>query len=110
MIAREYTKRIEVYDIVPTPDGFGGYIATPVLLFSSWAKLETNGVGYKAKDFGLQEFNDPVLFRVRFRNDYPYTGRTMSLKYKGNSYTILGIRNVDEKYIEMDIFCSKEDK
>lgn len=110
MIAREYTKRIDVYNVTVASDGFAGKIASEDLEFSSWAKIETNGVGYKAKDLGLQEFNDPVLFRVRFRKDFDYTGRTMSLYYKSQRYIILAIRNVDEKSLELDIFCSKENK
>ena len=108
MLAREYNKRVSIYQTTKVPDGFGGNTVAEVLLFSSWAKLETNGVGYKAKDFGLQEFNDPLLFKVRFRHDFDYNSRTMFLTYKNDRYIIQGIRNSDEADIELEIFCKKQ--
>lgn len=107
MIAREYTKRISVFETTNVADGYGGNTVSEVFIFSSWAKLETNGVGYKAKDLGLVNFNDPLLFKVRHRNDFDYNGRKMYVLYNNNKYIIQGVRNVNELNIDLEIFCSK---
>lgn len=109
MISRQYDKRIEVWGTVTVPDGFGGNLVAEQLQFKSWAKLETTGVGYKAQDFGLDQFNNPLLFKVRYRNDFQYEGRTLYVMYRNEKYIIQGIRNSDQRNIELDIFCSKLD-
>lgn len=109
MLSREYDKRIEIWETISVPDGFGGNTVSEELLFKSWAKIETKGVGYKANDFGIDEFNNPVIFKVRYRNDFQYEGRTLYAMYRNEKYIIQGIRNSGQRNIELDIFCSKLD-
>ncbi|SMC45765.1 phage head completion protein [Pedobacter africanus] len=111
MKAREYNKRIEVWETTErVSDGFGGYIAgSPQLISRSWAKLVTEGLGRKAYSFGIIEFKDPLLFLVRGRNDLPYNGRNLFLVYKGDKYIIQGIRNENLRDVDTEIFCTKDD-
>lgn len=108
MISREYNKRISLYEVTLNPNGFGGNTATEELLFTSWAQIITNGVGYKVADLGLQTFENPILFKVRYRNDFQYSGRTLFAMYKGDKYIIQAIRNVNEVNLELEIYCTKE--
>ena len=103
MKARAYDKRIGVYEVQPVPDGFSGSTLSPVLISNSWAAVE-DGAGKKSIAFGVVEFNDPVLFRVRKRNDLPYNGRNLFLMYKGDKYSIKGIK---ENGQEVELFCIK---
>jgi len=107
MIAREYNKRISVYEVTLISNPFGGNTPTETLLFTSWAQLITNGVGYKATDFGLDTFENPLLFKVRYRNDFKWQGRTLFVMYGNNKYIIKGIRNINEANLELEIFCAK---
>lgn len=109
MLSRQYDKRIQVWETTKVSDGFGGNTVSETLLFQSWAKIETNGVGYKAQDIGLDQFNNPVLFKVRYRNDFQYQGRTLYVLYRNVKYIIQAVRNSDQRNIELDIFCSKLD-
>lgn len=111
MKAREYNKRIDVWEVGQrVSDGFGGWIiGEPVKIASSWAKLVTEGLGRKAYSFGLTEFNDPLLFQVRGRNDLPYNGRNLFLMYRGEKYDIQGIRNENLRNIDTEIFCTKHE-
>lgn len=110
MKAREYDKRIEVWEVgAPVSDGFGGGIAgEPTKIATSWAKLVTEGLGRKAHSFGIVEFNDPLLFLVRGRNDLPYNGRNLFLMYLGDKYVIQGVRNEAMRNVDTEIFCVKE--
>lgn len=111
MKAREYDKRIEVWEVGQRlPDGFGGFIVgDPIKISSSWAKLVTNGLGRKAYDLGLVEFNDPLLFLVRGRNDLPYNGRNLYLMYRNEKYAIKAVRNEDLRNVDTEIFCVKQE-
>lgn len=104
MRARAYDKRIGVYGVQPVPDGYGGNTSSaPVLISNSWAKME-EGAGNKSVAFGVTDFNDPVLFKVRKRNDLPYNGRNLFLMYKDDKYIIKGIK---ENGQEVELFCIK---
>lgn len=109
MKAREYDKRIEVWEVGQRiSDGFGGYITgNSVKISTSWAKLVTEGLGRKAYSFGIVEFNDPLLFQVRGRNDLPYNGRNLFIMYRGEKYIIQGVRNENLRDVDTDIFCTK---
>lgn len=110
MKAREYDKRIEVWEVTErVSDGFGGFIpGEPQKIASSWAKLKTDGLGRKAYDLGLVEFNDPLLFLVRGRNDLPYNGRNLFVMYKGSKYIIKSVKNEDLRDVDTEIFCIQE--
>lgn len=110
MKARKYDKRIEVWEVGHrVSDGFGGYTVGSILIASSWAKLVTDGLGRKAHDLGIVEFNNPLLFLVRGRNDLPYNGRNLYLMYRGSKYIIKSVRNEDLRDVDTEIFCIKQD-
>lgn len=105
MIAREYNKRITIIEVSVVQNEFGGNETGEVELFSSWAKIVTNSAGYKAKDFGIDTFERPVIFNFRYRNDFQYQGRTLYISYKGSKYIIKGIRQINEAGIEVEIIA-----
>lgn len=109
MIAREYTKRIDIYQYESEPDGFSGNIATPELIASSWAKLvdSNTSLQQRATVLGITDLYEPLIFRLRFRNDLPYNGRNLSLSYNGNTYVIKSISDVNEFHREIEILCTK---
>lgn len=111
MKARRYDKRIEVWEVGQRVwDGFSGWIiGEPVKVTTTWAKLETNGLGRKAYNLGLIEFNDPLLFLVRGRNDLPYNGRNLYLMYRNVKYIIKSVRNEDMRDVDTEIFCIREE-
>lgn len=109
MKSRKYDKRIDVWEVGPVPDGFGGSTVEPLKITSSWANLITEGLGRKAYNLGLQEFNNPLLFEVRGRNDVPYNGRNLYLIYRGEKYIIQAVKNEDLRDIDTQIFCTKEE-
>jgi len=107
MISRAYNKHIQLFELTLEPNPFGCNTPTETLFFTSWAQVITNGVGYKATDFGIDAFEDPVLFKVRYRNDFKYQGRTLYVQYKGFKYIIKGVRNIGVADLEMEIFCQQ---
>lgn len=110
MKARKYDKRIEVWETGQRlPDGFGGYTIGAVKISTSWANLVTESVGRIAHSFGIVEFNNPLVFKLRSRNDLYYNGRNLFLMYKGDKYVIKGVKNEGMRGIEALIFCVMEE-
>jgi len=77
MKSREYDKRLEVWEATKAPDGYGGFATVNERIAFSWCKVVSNGLGRKAANMGITDFNDPILFQVRYRNDLNYNGRNL---------------------------------
>lgn len=109
MIAREYNKRIDIYQYESVSDGFGGNTVESELLASSWAKLvnRTTSVQQRATTLGITDLYEPLIFKIRFRADLPYNGRNLSLSYGGESYVIKSITDAGEMHRELEILCTK---
>lgn len=107
MIAREYDKRIQICATENIPNESGGSETIEHVIAESWAKIETNGVGNKLLSIGLVVFEDPVLFRVRYRNDLQYEGKTMFVVYRNYRYAIQAIRDNNERQRELEIFTAR---
>ena len=90
MNSRAYNKRIEIYESVATPNGFGGNSITPSLIGESWAKISTFNVGRNTNELsnGLIDVNDSLIITVRKRNDITYNSQTQFIKYRGDKYII----------------------
>jgi len=105
MKARSYNIRIDIYEnLAPTADGYGGNIVSSQLISSSWAKKE-DAAGNRVTDYGLTNITDPVLFKLRKRNDLPYNGRNLYVAHNGFKYVIQGIKEQEQ---EVEILCQRE--
>lgn len=110
MKARDYTKQIEVLEYTETPDGFGGNTVSAVSLGYSWARLDNKvtSVSQRVTALGITDLIEPLIFKVRYRNDLTYEGRTRSLMYNGAEYVIQSITDADMFHRELEIVCSKK--
>lgn len=106
MKSRDYTKQIEIWESQEVDDGYGGTTPTEVKITPKWAKLETQGAGDKFQQFGLKDFKQPVIFRVRKGNTE--INEDMYVKYKSKEYIIKGIENVDLQDRELNIYCDED--
>jgi hypothetical protein len=105
--ARQFTKRVEIWQSCADPDGYGGNDVVDNILSTSWAKVETMSGGRfsnRTTDLGITETNQGVLFTFRKRNDLIYNSINQYLKYRGSKYIISSFPdNVDfnDAYIEI---------
>jgi len=109
MLAREYNKRIAVYQVESLPDGYGGNTVVKTILAESWAKLvnSSSSLQQRATTLGITDLYEPLLFKLRFRNDLPYNGRNLYLSYQGKEYVIKSITDLNEMHREIEILCTK---
>ena len=106
MIARKYTKAIAIWRTTPVSDGFGGYIVSDSLLFSSWANVATKKV-YIRNEAGESDNINQVVFTLRNRYDIDIDTKTDYIKYTGLVYNIDSVQNIDLDNIDIQIYGSQ---
>jgi len=105
MRARRYTDIIEVWESVEVPDGFGGFVSNEVKKFEKWAGIITKGSGYKFQQYGLNDFKNPVIFRIRKGDSI--INEDMFVIFNGAKFIIKGIENVNLDNIEINLYCDE---
>ena len=110
--ARQFTKRVEIWQTAAVVDGFGGNDVADMLIATSWAKVETMSGGRFANrttDLGITETNQGVMFTFRKRNDLTYNSINQYLKYRGVKYIISSFPdNVDFNDAFVEIVALRE--
>ena len=98
--AGNYDKKIQIVQITETKDADGFPIKTQTVILSPWAKVKTTK-GFtlivSSTDFEKAYTN----FTIRY-TDTPIT-RDMLILYKGKTYEIQYINNVNEANIEIEL-------
>jgi len=105
MRARRYTDIIEIWESVEMPDGFGGFVLDPVKQFDKWAGIITKGSGFKFQQYGLNDFKNPVIFRIRKGDSI--INEDMFVIFNGGKFIIKGIENVNLDNIEINLYCDE---
>lgn len=106
MLARAYNIKIEIWKETETADGFGGYINTETFVKKVWADPISKGAGYKFRDYGLNDFKNPVIFAIRGKNNITITEKNF-IVYKGKKYAIKGIEDKNLEGLEFEIYADE---
>ena len=98
--AGKYNKKIEIYATTEVTDAQGFQTTSETLVLSPYAAVKTT------KGFTLIAANsDFEKAYTNFTIRYPRTeiNRDMRIRYKGETYTIEYLNNVDEANVELEI-------
>lgn len=98
--AGKYNKKIEIYSTTEVTDAQDFQTTSETLVLSPYASVKTT------KGFTLIAANsDFEKAYTNFTIRYPRTeiNRDMKIKYKGKTYTIEYLNNVDEANVELEI-------
>ena len=98
--AGKYNRKIEIYSTTVTTDAQGFQTTSETLVLSPYAEVKTT------KGFTLIAANsDFEKAYTNFTIRYPRTeiNRDMIIKFRGKSYTILYLNNIDEANVELEI-------
>ena len=98
--AGEYNKRISIYTETEQEDNAGFNIRSKSIVLNAWAKVKTT------KGFTLLKNNTDfeqahTNFTIRFPKKE--ITRDMLIEYRGKTYTIEYLNNVDENNVELEI-------
>jgi SPP1 family predicted phage head-tail adaptor len=104
MRAREYTRKIKIFETETISDGFGGNIAQDVLIGSYWARVKQNSA-YKDNSIGKSDIKKNYTFNIRANDKITIepTENNLSIEYKGVKYFVNDIRYSDELFRFIDI-------
>ena len=98
--AGKYNKKIEIYATTEVTDAQGFQTTSETLVLTTYAAVKTT------KGFTLIAANsDFEKAYTNFTIRYPRTeiNRDMRIRYKGKTYTIEYLNNVDEANVELEI-------
>ena len=107
MRGRGYDSKIEIWGKTEVSDGYGGYIPTETLIKSVWAGKESKGAGSNFQQFGLNNFKNPVIFRVRGKSNNINFTENSYIMYKGKRFEIKGIDDVNFDGLEFEIYADE---
>jgi SPP1 family predicted phage head-tail adaptor len=106
MLARKYTKQIEVWVTTNVNDGFGGKTVTTALAFTMWAHVETKRAT-RTNENGQNDNFMQTVFTVRNRYDLGLSIKDNFIKYNGLIYNIETLLNVDLDNIDLQIVATQ---
>lgn len=97
MIARQYTRKIQIYKAVPVPDGISGSTVADVLIGSFWAEVKQNSA-FKDNSIGKADIKNNYSFKIRANATLTPDIDNLSIVYLGNKYVVNDIRYDDELF------------
>lgn len=111
MKAREYTKRVEIWQTSIVSDGYGGSTISETLITSSWAKVETPSAKQVTliTELGITDPANTIIIKLRNRNDITYNAINQFIKYRGAKYVIQNAPvNVNFNDVDIHIIATRE--
>lgn len=97
MIARQYSRKIQIYKTTTVADGFGGNTVTDVLIGSFWAEVKQNSA-FKDNAIGKADMKNSYSFKIRANATLTPDIDNLSIVYRGNKYVVNDIRYDDELF------------
>ena len=102
--AGEYNRQIKIYSVVVGKDAQGFKTKTRTLVLSPYAKVKTT----KGMTI-IRNNSDFEKALTRFTIRYPHTqiNRDMEIDFRGKTYSIQYINNIDEMDVELELQCKE---
>jgi SPP1 family predicted phage head-tail adaptor len=102
MISRQYTRKIKIFKTTTVEDGFGGNIATDVLIGSYWAEVLQNSA-FRDNTNGTSNIKNNYSFKIRANQNITPDINNLSVIYRDKKYVVNDIRYNDELFREINI-------
>ena len=97
MIARQYSRKIQIYTTGSILDGYGGLLVEDVLIGSFWAEVKQNS-SYKDNANGVSDIKGSYSFKIRANANITPDMSDLSIVYKFKKYVVNDIRYDDELF------------
>ena len=112
MISRKYTKRVEIWQTVNVPDGYGGNTVTEELISKSWANIKSGSTSFSRSqvlaNLGIVDQALSIMVTLRKRKDLPYNNVNQFIMYEGLKYIIQTVTEKDFENVEVEIIATRE--
>lgn len=102
--AGKYNRKIQIVSLVETKDAYGCPISTPEVVLNAYASVKTTR-GYLL----IKNNSDFEKAYTNFTIRFPKVEITKEMKilFRGKTYTIEYLNNVDEANVELEIQCKE---
>lgn len=97
MIARQYTRKIQIYKTTTVADGYGGNTISDVLIGSFWAEVKQNSA-FKDNSLGKADIKNNYSFKIRANSNLNPDIDNLSIVYREVKYVVNDIRYDDELF------------
>ncbi len=108
MLARKYTKSIEIWKITAVADGHSGSTVTEEKDFSIWANVTTKSA-YRTNENGQNDNFVQTIFTVRNRVNIELSIKDNFIKYNGLIYNIDSVFNINLDDIDIEIRATQRE-
>ncbi len=108
MIARKYTKHVELWVTTTVSDGYGGNTVTTALVQNLWANV-TAKTSNRQNENGQNDNFVQTVFTIRNRFDLVLSIKDNFFKYNGLIYNIDSVLNIDLDNIDIQIYATQRD-
>ena len=108
MIARKYTKHVELWVTTTVPDGYGGNTVTTDLVAPLWANV-TAKRATRTNENGQNDNFVQTKFIVRNRVNIDLSIKDNFIKYNGLTYNIDSLLNIDLDSIDLEILATQRE-
>jgi head-tail adaptor len=102
MIARKYSKYIEMWITSTSSDGYGGNIVTTELDYTLWANVTTKSAS-RTNENGQNDNFVQTVFTVRNNPNLSISIKDNFIKYNNVIYNIDSVLNIDLDNIDIEI-------
>jgi SPP1 family predicted phage head-tail adaptor len=102
MLARQYSRKIEIYKTINVPDGYGGNTVNDVLIGAYWAEVKQNSA-FKDNSIGKADIKNNYSFKIRASLKLDMDINNLSIIYAGSKYVVNDIRYEDELFRFLNI-------
>ena len=113
VLARRLQSRLEVLELTPLPDGFGGSTVTEKSLGFYWADVNSVGSGGRTATnlvaLGITDFSDVLKLEMRYYTMFQ-NPKNLRIKKGGLLYEIMSVSNVDIRNIKCEIMVKQYHK
>jgi len=97
MLSRQYNRKVEIFNTIPSSDGYGGNTVTDVSLGSFWAEVKQLS-SFKDHTVGISDIKKTYSFKLRATNEISPLSNDLSIVYKNQKYVVNDIRYDDENF------------
>lgn len=97
MIARQYTRKIQIYKTTTVSDGYGGNTVTDVLIGSYWAEVQQNSA-FRDNAVGKSDIKNNYSFKIRANSNITIEMDNLSIIYHNKKYAVNDLRYDDELF------------
>jgi len=106
MIARKYTKHVELWVTSTVSDGYGGNTVTTSLVQNLWANVTAKSSN-RLNENGQNDNFMQTVFTIRNRFDLVLSIKDNFFKYNGLIYNIDSVLNIDLDNIDIQIYATQ---